>query len=288
MSGNKGQLRLPEEKNYFGGFNKLIDAALEHRLRFARTQVPAIVLTVDENNSTVKVAPLIKTMFDPLEQLEFEVKEILEVPILFQSVNDGEGRLTFPVKEGSRGVLVCSDRHTENYMASSGKEVVESGNFETLGTDGFWNVLGFRIEEIFTPQQGKSFDPNHVVMTHGKFTTTWKKDGSKIDTNGTSTVSQSSNGTITATVGGATFTLTPDGKITGTGSEINLNGVIIKSNGDVTFPTKMTGPLVEANLAASSSVTKGGEELPDNQHTHSAGSYEADGKVVSGTSGQVT
>lgn len=270
MSG-EGLKVTPKQPPYRGGLNYAMDHAIEDKLRFARTMVPAQVLKVDYDKSLVNVKPLIRFRFDMATEDEFGIEEILEVPLIFSSAKRGIARMTFPVREGDVGLLLCSDRHTENFLASDGISVVDSGSFSTLGTDGYINYIGF-IPEVFTSAIGESFDPNDVVLTHGSGETRHKQDGTIISKNNSSTCTQSPSGEVSLVNGNGYIKLLADGSV-------DINGFVIQVNGAASSPVSVQAPTV----TATTSLTVNGKEM--NEHNHDAGTYEAGGDPVSGTSG---
>ena len=130
----------PKQAPYLGGLHFAMERAVTDKLRFARTTFPATVLKVDYDKSLVDVKPNIRFRYEQSSDDEFEIPMILEVPIIFSSAKRGDARLTFPVKEGDVGLVHCSDRHTENFLASDGVSIVDSGHFSTLGTDTYLNL----------------------------------------------------------------------------------------------------------------------------------------------------
>ena len=268
----EGQKFKPKQPPYRGGLHYAMDRAVMDKLRFARTTFPATVIKVDYDKSLVNVKPNIRFLYDQFSAYEFEIQEILEVPILFTSAKRGDARLTFPVKEGDVGLVHCSDRHTENFLASDGVSIVDSGDFSTLGTDGYINIIGF-VPEIFTGAANKGFDPNDVVLTYGKAETRHKQDGTIVSTSsaGTSTISPS--GEISLVNGAGHIKLLADGSV-------DINGFIIKPSGAATSPVSVGAP----TLTAASSLTVKGKEMDG--HEHSAGTYKAGDDNVTGESGE--
>lgn len=261
----------PKQPPYRGGLNYAIDHAIEDKLRFARTMVPAKVLKVDYDKSLVNIKPLIRFRFDMATDDEYGIEEILEVPLIFSSAKRGVAKMTFPVREGDVGLLLCSDRHTENFLASDGISVVDSGSFSTLGTDGYINYIGF-IPEVFTSAIGESFDANDVVLTHGNCETRHKENGTVVTTNESSTVTQKPSGEISLVNGSGYIKLLADGSV-------DINGFVIKPSGAASSPVSVQAPTVTAQT----SLTVKGKEMDG--HNHSAGTYQAGGDNVSGESG---
>jgi hypothetical protein len=261
----------PKQPPYRGGLNYAMDHAIEDKLRFARTMVPAKVLKVDYDKSLVNIKPLIRFRFDMATDDEYGIEEILEVPLIFSSAKRGIAKMTFPVREGDVGLLLCSDRHTENFRASDGISVVDSGSFSTLGTDGYINYIGF-IPEVFTSAIGESFDPNDVVLVHGSCETRHKENGTVVTTNESSTVTQKPSGEISLVNGGGYIKLLADGRV-------DINGFIIQTSGAATSPVSVGAPTV----AAETSLVVNGKEMDG--HNHSEGTYQVGGDNVSGESG---
>ena len=262
----------PKQAPYLGGLHFAMKRAVMDKLRFARTTFPATVLKVDYDRSLVDVKPNIRFRYEESSDDEFEIPLILEVPIIFSSAKRGDARLTFPVKEGDVGLVHCSDRHTENFLASDGVSIVDSGDFSTLGTDAYLNIIGF-FPEVFTGAANKGFDPNDVVLTHGKAETRHKQDGTIISTSsvGTSTISPS--GEISLVNGAGHIKLLADGSV-------DINGFIIQPTGAATSPVSVGAP----TMAASSSLTVKGKEMDG--HEHGAGTYKVGSDNVTGESGE--
>jgi len=266
-----GQQVTPKQPPYRGGLNYAMDRAIEDKLRFARTTFPVKVLKVDYAKSLVNVKPLIRFRFDMSSDEEFEIKEVLELPIIFPSAKRGVARMTFPVQEGDVGLALCSDRHTEGFLASEGDSAVDSGSFTTLGTDGYLNIIGF-IPEIFTGTTSTPFDQNDVVLTHGSSETRHKEDGTIISKNESGTTTILPSGEIALTNGSGYIKLLADGSV-------DINGFIIQTTGAASSPVSVEAP----TITAQTSLTVAGTEM--NEHNHSAGSYEAGGDNVTGISG---
>lgn len=255
-----------------GGLIKLLETYVSQRLAAARTTTPAKVLTVDYERSLVNVEPLIRTMFDPVTQEEIGIPEVLEVPIMFQGANRGSARMTFPIKEGTIGLLLFADRHVEKYLSSDAVNTQDSGSYYTMGTDYYLNAIGF-IPELFTYANSEGFDPNDVVLTHGVAETRHKADGTVITSNKEGTQTLSPDGSMSMVNSSGYIKLLADGSV-------DINGFIITPTGAASSPVSVTAP----TLAATTSLTVKGKEM--DEHTHSDGSYVAGSVDVTGQSGE--
>ena len=212
-----------------------------------RTMIPAKVLEVDYETSTVMAQPLIRTWWEKYRS-EVSMWPVVEVPIIFQSAKRGGARMTFPVKKGDIGLLFFCDRHTEIYMGSDGEEVVDSGSMSAMGMDGFVNVIGF-IPELFNKTKKVPFDAENISLTHDKSKITLSEEGDIVSGNDKITSELKADGSGSITNGVGTISLLADGNI-------NLNGVIIRPDGTIIAP-KVQATTVEA----ATSLKKGGIEL---------------------------
>ena len=212
-----------------------------------RTMIPAKVLEVDYDTSTVMVQPLIRTWWEKYRS-EVSMWPVVEVPILFQSAKRGNSRMTFPLQKGDIGLLFFCDRHTEIYMGGDGEEVVDSGSMSAMGMDGYVNVIGF-IPELFNKTKKIPFDKDNIVIQHDKARISLSEDGDIKSGNDKISSELKADGSGSISNGVGKIELLADGNI-------NLNGIIIKPDGTLTAPK-----LEATTIEAATSLKKGGIEL---------------------------
>ncbi len=272
---------------------ELIKDMLAGEICKMRTIIPAKVLLVNHLNSTVSVEPLIRTKWERYSlrgEANMPLQE--EVPIIFPTAQRGGCRLTMPIKEGDVGLLITSDRRTEIYRGTDGTQPTDSGSRAAMGYEGRVNIIGF-LPEIFTASANQSFSSddlelyyndsylritqnNNIHLNNGKAHFAQYNDGQILLQTGSVSCSLEPDNSVTVTNGSGTFKLGSDGTI-------DLNGVKIAPDGTITAPTEIKVPKVSAG----SSITKGGKEMPDDEHVHGAGSYKVGSENVTGTSGNV-
>lgn len=230
------------------GWDEVLKAHFKKESAKIRTTIPAKVIEVNYESGLVLVQPLIRTWWEKLRS-EVTMWPLEGIPIIFSSAKRGVARITLPVAKGDVGLVLFADRHTENFLGSTGDEVVDSGSMTTLGIDGYMNVIGF-IPEVFTESTKQSFDSDNVVIEHGEVSIKLHEDGD-----------------CTISNGNGSFKLQADGVV-------NINGFIINTDGSIETPVKLTTP----------SIILDGKEQKD--HTHESGAYvDGESRPVSGTSG---
>ncbi len=252
------------------------------------TQIPARVLEVDYEKGTVNVQPLIRSKKDRIEDVELDYPVVFEALIVFPSAQRGVARLSMPVNDKTTGVLVFSERNTEDFLNSDGLSLQNSKTFEGVSFNGVMNTLCF-IPELITRSEARPFRNDAVVLDFDKAITTLTSDGEIQHKNDVATVTVAADGTITERNENGTSVKRPDGSHRVSNSDgfyelmedgrFNINGFIINTDGSASSPVSVTAPTVTADT----SLMVNGKE--QDGHIHTAGAYVAGSTSVTGESG---
>lgn len=269
---NKQNPTMNVSASLSGGLISVLDAWFGETSRNIHTCIPASVIEVNYDKGYVRVQPLITTVKDNSYKNEIPYPEISEVPIFFNSAGRGKARMSFPIKQGDTGLLLFSERSTENFINSDGVSLQKSDNFVGVGVGGRLNAIGF-LPEIFTAQNARKFSSKDIVIDNEKSKVSLAPDGTITSTNGEVTSVLNPDGSSTISNGGGFITLREDGSV-------DINGFVITPNGAATSPVSVTAP----TMTATTSLTIKGVEM--DEHGHEVGTYkDGEGRSLSGTAG---
>jgi hypothetical protein len=266
------------------------------------TQIPAKVTDVSmvtEGKPFINAEPLINTKRS--DGTYYELAEVLEVPLMVYSANNGKAKFTLPIKVGDNVLLIYSMRDTEDYLT---KDRTAVANAEYLQVLGEYPIMA--IPAGYTQSNYVEVDPDNILIENDILKVVMKPDGEMTTDNdvtnithqadGTSTYSNdkvnveyNNDGTVTITNGTATVTLESGGNIVAntsgnitataggnadvTASAITLNGpVTINGTLNVTGATTAAA-ITGAAILGTSVATTGGVNLDSfksdyDTHTH--------------------
>lgn len=202
------------------------------------TALPAKIISVDYGAKTVTVAPLVKNRTGTGKVSDYPI--LRDVPIVL--MGGGQSRMSFPFQIGDVGVVQFSERDTSSFHQSTGEDASDPFLTKPLGL----YPLAF-IPKIGTATDtGDPIDNEKIVLTNVDSRVELSPDGTVLISNpsGSATLDSSGNWVIKDGSGGE-ISLS-NGNLTVKGQTINLNGLIINENGQLTD----------------------GQGLSLNQHTH--------------------
>lgn len=101
-----------------GQLPDVMRAAIVAYMQGVHTAMPVEVQAYYSSKKQVDVHPLIKIAFQGKDEITCPV--ISSVPIMYPGSSDAV--IQFPLKKGDSGLLICSERSMENWLASSGGE----------------------------------------------------------------------------------------------------------------------------------------------------------------------
>lgn len=198
------------------------------------THLPGQVLSVNDygNTQTVDVAIQISRLYTDGDVLPNGGRVIYGVPVVMPSA--GGGGLTFPVAVGDTVLLVFGQRNMESWKLGDGTaEAIPDDSRHYHESD------AIAIPGLYTTRANIAPSTTDVEL---KF-----RDGS---------IKLQPDNTIIVTNGSGSLTMTP-------GGDINLNGVVIKTDGSITSPGSVT---------ASGDITGAGISLSTHTHLITTGS----------------
>ena len=209
---------------------------LEERAKNIHTQIVCRVEEVHHDKGCVDVQPLIRTLWSKmpfgLEGGEGDFPLILRVPVRVESAKRGKAIIKMPIKKGDIGELKFSERATENYLSTTGLEIVDSRTITVLSMDGDPQPLSYQ-GEVFTESNPYIIPEDEIIIQNEKVTTTMLGNGKVITKNDKVTVSYGEDGNISITNGTDTINLNVGSMSLTTTGNINMNGATVTSDGDV-------------------------------------------------------
>lgn len=172
---------------------------------------------------------------------------------------------------GDEGMIHFSQRCIDGWMSSGGI----ADNPRPLQTHDFSDCVFYLGGARSEPNRLDDFQNNGIRLrnTDGSHYVWLKNDGSILLDNDAASITISPSGDITLTNNSGSFSLSSAGAVS-----IDASAVSINSGGDMTIQAAGNVAISGATMTHNG-VTIGAD------HTHSAGSYQADGSPVTGTSG---
>lgn len=182
------------------------------------TALPGVVLDVKEyqGKMCVDVSVSISRLYKTGDVLPNKDCVIWGVPVVMPS--GGGGMISFPIKKGDSVLLIFSMRNIDSWRASDGKTDVIPDDSRHYSEDDAIAIPG-----LFTEKNHLSPHPDNVEIKFNDILFSLKPNGDIIIKNSNSTIELTSSG------------------ITATAPSINLNGVTIDSQGNVSAPGSIEG-----------------------------------------------
>ena len=229
---------------------RILNDIIASRLSEVFTQIPAKVTDVSmiaEGKPFINAEPLINTKRS--DGTYYELAEVLEVPLMVYSANNGIAKLTMPIKVGDTVMLLYSMRDTEDYLT---KDRTTVANAEYLQTLSEYPIMA--IPCGYTQSDAVEVDPDNILFENDKikivmkpdgemtidndnFNLTYQADGTAVFTNEKATVEFMSNGRITSKNEFADLSLNPLGNIVATTTQSAIidaqNRVEVTSGNDM-------------------------------------------------------
>lgn len=214
------------------------------------TNIPGHIVGFDESSQLAQVQIGIKVQDTNGDY--HDPGTIIECPVHFQG--GSEWFITNEIQSGAEGVIMFSQRCITGWLQTGGIANNPIARFHDMDDAIF--IPGVRSAKTAI----SSFDNDGIEIRNSDNDVFVKLKNDK---------------SISVGNGAGWIYLLPTG-------EVNINGVIISTDGSVTAPATVTAPTV----SATTSLTVAGQEMSN--HGHDAGSYNVDGESVSGVSGAPT
>lgn len=197
-------------------------------------KLPAIVESVSDDRTRVKVRPLIAIVAEAGETLQ---RDSIEGIPVFQ-MGAGNLLISFPVEPGDLGWIEANDRDISLFLQSYAQS--DPGTFRKHS---FSDAVFY--PDVMTGFQVAEEDAGAVVIQNrdGSVKVAVDQSEVRVKNGGTSWVMSDQN--ITA--------IAPGG--------VDINGFTIGPDGSAASPVSLSAP----------SIVKGGVNVPDENHTHNAG-----------------
>lgn len=192
--------------NKFSTLTEMIDRTISEILKSVGTSIPAHILSFDVETQLAKVQ--IGIEFIDVQGKTFDLAPIVNVPVHFSG---GDFVLEYQIDEGNEGLIIISQRCIDGWKEQGG--VAAQTVIRKLDMQDALFIPGFRSK----PNAISGFSNDGIRLRN--------KAGDQyvwVKNNG-DTITENPNGT---------FKLLANG-------DINLNGVIIKPNGNVIMPNSL-------------------------------------------------
>lgn len=173
------------------------------------TQIPAKVTDVSmlaEGKPFINAEPLINTKRS--DGTYYELAEVLEVPLMVYSANNGIAKVTLPIKVGDNVLLLYSMRDTEDYLT---KDRTTVANAEYLQVLGEYPIMA--IPAGYTQSDAVEVDPDNILIENDKIKIVMKPDGEMTTDNDIINVTHQADGTTEYTNDKVRVELNNNGRI---------------------------------------------------------------------------
>jgi len=98
--------------------SKLISEATKKESLDLRANMPGRVETYDSSLQKATIQPLFSISYKGNPTVDYDLPIITEVPVRWDSSNDGNAYIHLPLKPGDLGMLIFSDRALDNYLSA--------------------------------------------------------------------------------------------------------------------------------------------------------------------------
>ena len=230
-------------------FEEALRLYVDNYMRGVYSLLPATVIAVDYSVPSVDCRPSVYNKNSNGDAVK--IADILDVPLFVFSADNGNKRITMPVKVGDRVSVLLSDMDTTNVMVNPNADAIVTFNdpnqmYPLCALSGF-----------FTPASPKAIDAENIVLEHGSTKMTLKSDKVIIDadveingdvklngsqhTTGTTLVEEQLTGQGGMAIsGGSGASVT--GSINVTGGDVKADGIGLKSHKHSNPEGGMVGP----------------------------------------------
>ena len=230
-------------------FEEALRLYVDNYMRGVYSLLPATVIAVDYSVPSVDCRPSVYNKNSNGDAVK--IADILDVPLFVFSADNGNKRITMPVKVGDRVSVLLSDMDTTNVMVNPDADAIVTFN-DPNQMYPLCALAGF-----FTPASPKAIDAENIIIEHGSTKVTVKSDKVIIDadveingdvklngsqhTTGTTLVEEQLTGQGGIAIsGGSGASVT--GSISVTGGDVKADGVGLKSHKHSNPEGGMVGP----------------------------------------------
>ena len=230
-------------------FEEALRLYVDNYMRGVYSLLPATVIAVDYSVPSVDCRPSVYNKNSNGDAVK--IADILDVPLFVFSADNGNKRITMPVKVGDRVSVLLSDMDTTNVMVNPNADAIVTFN-DPNQMYPLCALAGF-----FTPASPKAIDAENIVLEHGSTKMTLKSDKVIIDadveingdvklngsqhTTGTTLVEEQLTGQGGMAIsGGSGASVT--GSINVTGGDVKADGIGLKSHKHSNPEGGMVGP----------------------------------------------
>lgn len=206
-------------------------------MRGVYSLLPATVIAVDYSVPSVDCRPSVYNKNSNGDAVK--ISDILDVPLFVFSADNGNKRITMPVKVGDKVSVLLSDMDTTNVMVNPNADAIVTFN-DPNQMYPLCALAGF-----FTPASPKAIDSENIIIEHGSTKVTVKSNKVVIDadveingnithkgnqtTSGTMQVTQQITGQGGMAISGGSGA-SVSGNIQVTGGDVKADGVGLKSH----------------------------------------------------------
>ena len=154
-------------------FEEALRLYVDNYMRGVYSLLPATVIAVDYSVPSVDCRPSVYNKNSNGDAVK--IADILDVPLFVFSADNGNKRITMPVKVGDRVSVLLSDMDTTNVMVNPDTDAIVTFNdpnqmYPLCALSGF-----------FTPASPKAIDAENIIIEHGSTKVTVKSDKVVID-----------------------------------------------------------------------------------------------------------
>lgn len=98
--------------------SKLILEAVKKGNLDLKVSMPGRVESYNDSVQKATIQPLFSVSYKAEPTVDYDLPIITEVPVRWDSANDGEAYIHLPLKQGDLGMLIFADRALDNYLSA--------------------------------------------------------------------------------------------------------------------------------------------------------------------------